>query len=215
MYSYPFSEAAPLWNALFQTLLLLFCPLVLSLIGGFFLGPILYFSDNPLSSRHHASAGWLRILLFPFHGFPFIGLLSLLILLIKQLTGMMDGALLFILLTLGGIVHFSMMLKNAMEDVNPQVVDAAKAAGLSQRQIAYRILLPESERRLLHGACETAVFLLAAGAVSGSIIGGGLTGLAFQTSAITPDADIVWFCSLLRAILFVLFKAWASQLAKK
>ncbi len=215
MYSYPFGQAAPLANAFVQTLLLLFCPLFIALVFGGFLGFGLYFANHPLFAKRRGLHPFILSVLGLFKSYPFIGLLPLIYLLVQRLTGLSENVTALLLLTLGGIVHVAWRFQKALSKVDPHLMEAAAASGLNRRQITLLILFPEANTYLMHATIQSCLFLTSAGAVLGTVAGGGLAGLALRAAFFSPDTPTLATCLASLAVLFLLLGWLCAHLAGK
>lgn len=215
MYNYPFGQGAPLANAFVQTLLLLLCPLFIALVFGGFLGFGLYFANLPLYARRKGASPLALALPGLFKSYPFIGLLPLIYLLVQRLTGLSENVAALLLLTLGGIAHVAWRFQKALGKVDPHLIEASAAAGLNRSQITLLVLFPEASAYLMHASIQSALFLVSAGAVLGTVAGGGLAGLASRATFLSPDTPTLVSCLLLLALLFLLLGWLCAHLAGK
>lgn len=214
MYSYPFPQAAPLVNALLQTLLLLACPLAVASVLGGFMGMWMFFHRHPLLSR---SAKLLPAGVKPLpclRSLSYLGLLPMLLLLTRRIPGMADGTMVLLLLSLGATVFLAFHAYSGLSALNASILEMALASGLTGWALILRVLLPLGKSRLLHALCETALFLLAMGAVAGCTVGGGLTGLAVSGGSPGPEGFTLLLSLLLLASLFLLIGWLSSHFAK-
>ncbi len=211
LYVYPFPQFSPLANAFLQTLLLLLCPLSISLLLGGFAGLFAFVKCHPLfaRARHpfppaHPRPGFFR-------AYAFLTLIPLFYPLTSKVLGLADGLSVLMILSLGGTGHFAWHLWKALNGMDLSLPEAALAAGLGTRQIILRVILPESRARVCHALAETSLFLLASGAVAGFLAGGGLAGLAAASAQDSP----VWLGSFaLQAGLFLLLGTISARCAK-
>ncbi len=210
MFDYPIAQASPLVNAFAQTLLLLIFPLTIASVLGGSLGLWLFFKRHPLlmgstKCRTYAArpAPCIRSL-------GYIGLLPLILVLLRRLPGLTDSTAVTLLLSIGATVHFAFHVYSELYALDVSLLEMALSSGLSHRAIIRRVLLPAGRRRLVHALLETALFLLALGAVAGCVTNTGLAGLAVYASSIESDG-LQWLgCLLLFSPLFLL-AAWLSS----
>ena len=90
---------------------------------------------------------------------------------------------------LGGSVDFSN--KNAMREVDPGLITAARAMGASPMQIIMKVLLPESLPGLIAATVVTVVSLIGYSAMAGAIGGGGLGDLAIRYGYQRFQSDVM------------------------
>ncbi|ARP83261.1 DL-methionine transporter permease subunit [Bordetella genomosp. 8] len=95
-------------------------------------------------------------------------------------------------LSVAAIPFMARIAENALREVDPGLITAARAMGASPAQIIMKVLLPEALPGLVAGVMVTIVSLIGYSAMAGVIGGGGLGDLAirygyqrFQTEVMT------------------------------
>ena len=72
------------------------------------------------------------------------------------------------------------VIETSLKEVDPGVVQAAKAMGSSNWQIIWKVLIPEALPSLVSGITLTIINLIGYSAMAGAIGGGGLGDLAIR-----------------------------------
>ena len=72
------------------------------------------------------------------------------------------------------------IIETALKEVDPGVIQAARAMGSTNSQIILKVLLPEALPSLVSGVTLTIINLIGYSAMSGAIGGGGLGDLAIR-----------------------------------
>jgi D-methionine transport system permease protein len=72
------------------------------------------------------------------------------------------------------------IIETALKEVDPGVVQAARAMGSTNMQIIWKVLLPEAMPSLVSGITLTIINLIGYSAMAGAIGGGGLGDLAIR-----------------------------------
>jgi D-methionine transport system permease protein len=72
------------------------------------------------------------------------------------------------------------IIETALKEVDPGVVQAARAMGSTNMQIIFKVLLPEAMPSLISGITLTIINLIGYSAMAGAIGGGGLGDLAIR-----------------------------------
>jgi D-methionine transport system permease protein len=72
------------------------------------------------------------------------------------------------------------IIESALKEVDPGVVQAARAMGSTPMQIIMKVLLPEAMPSLVSGVTLTIINLIGYSAMAGAIGGGGLGDLAIR-----------------------------------
>ncbi len=83
-------------------------------------------------------------------------------------------------LSVAAIPFMARIAENAMREVDPGLITAARAMGASPLQIIRKVLLPEALPGLVAGAIVTLVSLIGYSAMAGAIGGGGLGDLGIR-----------------------------------
>ena len=83
-------------------------------------------------------------------------------------------------LSVAAIPFMARIAENAMREVDPGLITAARAMGASPMQIIMKVLLPEALPGLIAATIVTVVSLIGYSAMAGAIGGGGLGDLAIR-----------------------------------
>ena len=113
--------------------------------------------------------------------FPFIILLIVLIPLSRVIVGTSIGTKAAIVpLSIAAAPFVARIIESALKEVDPGVLQAAKAMGSTNWQLVYKVLLPEAMPALISGLTLTIINLIGYSAMAGTIGGGGLGDLAIR-----------------------------------
>jgi len=113
--------------------------------------------------------------------FPFIILMILLFPLSRILIGTSIGtAATIVPLSIAAAPFVARVIETALKEVDPGVVQAARAMGSTNWQIIRKVLIPESLPSLVSGVTLTIINLIGYSAMAGAIGGGGLGDLAIR-----------------------------------
>jgi D-methionine transport system permease protein len=96
-------------------------------------------------------------------------------------------------LSVAAIPFMARIAENAMREVDPGLITAARAMGASPLQIITKVLLPEALPGLVAGTMMTLVSLVGYSAMAGAIGGGGLgdIGIRYGYQRFQPDVMLV------------------------
>ena len=113
--------------------------------------------------------------------FPFIILLIVLIPLSRIIVGTSIGTKAAIVpLSIAAAPFVARIIESALKEVDPGVMQAAKAMGSTNWQLVYKVLIPEAMPSLMSGLTLTIINLIGYSAMAGTIGGGGLGDLAIR-----------------------------------
>lgn len=111
--------------------------------------------------------------------FPFMILMILLFPLSRKIVGTSIGTTATIVpLSIAAAPFVARIIETALKEVDPGVVQAARAMGSTNMQIIWKVLLPEAMPSLVSGITLTIINLIGYSAMAGAIGGGGLGDLA-------------------------------------
>jgi len=125
---------------------------------------------------------------------PFVILMVAIIPLTRLVAGTSIGTQAAIVpLSLAAIPFMARIAENAMREVDPGLITAARAMGATPAQIIRKVLLPEALPGLVAGATVTLVSLIGYSAMAGAIGGGGLgdLGIRYGYQRFLPEVMLV------------------------
>ncbi len=113
--------------------------------------------------------------------FPFIILMILLIPLSRIIVGTSIGTVATIVpLSIAAAPFVARIIESALKEVDPGVIQAARAMGSTNSQIIFKVLIPEAMPSLVSGITLTIINIIGYSAMAGAIGGGGLGDLAIR-----------------------------------
>jgi D-methionine transport system permease protein len=169
-------------SATLQTLAMVFFSTIFSLVLGLPLGILLCATDpeTGIMPRRMLFTVITRIVNV-LRSFPFIILMILLFPLSRLILGTSIGTKAAIVpLSIAAAPFVARIIETALKEVDPGVVQAARAMGSTNMQIIFKVLLPEAMPSLVSGITLTIINLIGYSAMAGAIGGGGLGDLAIR-----------------------------------
>ncbi len=170
------------WPSTLQTLAMVFASTVFSLLLGLPLGILLCVTDpaTGIMPRRLLYQALTRIV-NALRSFPFMILMILLFPLSRLIIGTSIGtAATIVPLSIAAAPFVARIIETSLKEVDPGVVQAARAMGSTSTQIILKVLLPEALPSLVSGVTLTIINLIGYSAMSGAIGGGGLGDLAIR-----------------------------------
>ena len=167
-----------------ETLVMVFFSTLFSLILGLPIGVLLHVTSSeeqggiiPQPIFNNIFGRIVNVL----RSFPFIILMILLIPLSRLIVGTSIGTKATIVpLSIAAAPFVARIIESALKEVDPGVVQAAKAMGSTNAQIIIKVLIPEAMPSLVSGVTLTIINLIGYSAMAGAIGGGGLGDLAIR-----------------------------------
>ncbi|MCR5763028.1 MAG: ABC transporter permease [Treponema sp.] len=164
-----------------QTLLMVFFSTVFSLVLGFPIGVLLCVTNKngimPKPVLNQVLSRIVNVL----RSFPFIILMIVLFPLSRIIVGTSIGtAATIVPLSIAAAPFVARIIESALNEVNPELIQAAKAMGSTNMQIIVKVLIPEALPALIDGITLTIINLIGYSAMAGAVGGGGLGDLAIR-----------------------------------
>ncbi len=214
-----FPNAAELWpdfwTATLETLQMTFITGVIAGILGLILGVILLMTDEDGLTPQRLIYSILDKLVNIGRSIPFIILLAVIMPVTRFIVGTSVGtAAVTVPLVLGTIPFFARQIQNALLEVDPGVVEAARAMGVGNLGIIYRVYLKEGLVSIIRASSFTVINLIGLTAMAGTVGAGGLGSMALQQGYQRGRGDIT-FLSLVFVLVIVFISQVLGNLAVK
>ena len=208
-------------TATVQTLIMVFVSTIFSLVLGLPLGILLCVTDpvTGIMPKPVLNQVLTRIV-NALRSFPFIILMILLFPLSRILVGTSIGTTATIVpLSIAAAPFVARIIETSLKEVDPGVIQAARAMGSTNYQIISKVLLPEALPSLVSGITLTIIKLSGYYAMAGAICGGGLGDLAIRYGyqRFRPEvmiAAVIVILVLVEVIQLIGSKLSAALLAK-
>lgn len=207
-----------------QTIEMVFWSTIFSLLMGLPLGVLLHVTDKedqggivPKPLLNEVLSRIVNIL----RSFPFLILMIVLMPVARFILGTTIGTRAAVVsLSIAAAPFVARVIETSLKEVDPGVIQAAKAMGSTNWQIIVKVMLPEALPSLVSGVTLTVINLIGYSAMAGTIGGGGLGDLAIRygyqrfRSDVMLAAVIVTIV-LVEAVQFVGNKISSRLLAKR
>ena len=164
-----------------ETLIMVGISGVVAAIFGIPLGVTLNITDANGIVPHPLFNRVLGLVVNAVRSTPFIILLVAVIPFTRLITGSSIGtAAAVVPLTIAATPFVARLVESALREVDAGLIEAAHAMGATNRQIIYKVLLPEAFPGIVAGLTITIVSLVGYSAMAGAIGGGGLGDLGIR-----------------------------------
>ena len=172
------------FSSTIETLEMVLFSTVFSVIIGLPLGIILQITDTeehgglrPIPVVNSILSRLVNIL----RSFPFIILIILLMPLSRIILGTAIGTEATIVpLSIAAAPFVARIVESALKEIDPGVIQAARAMGSTDFQIIRKVMIPEAMPSLVSGVTLTIINLIGYSAMAGALGGGGLADLAIR-----------------------------------
>ena len=167
-----------------QTVVMVFLSTIFSMILGLPIGVLLHVTSSeeqggiiPRPVFYSILSRIVNIL----RSFPFIILMIVLMPLSRLIIGTSIGTMATVIpLSIAAAPFVARVIESSLKEVDPGVVQAAKAMGSTNWQIILKVLIPEALPSLVSGVTLTIINLIGYSAMAGALGGGGLGDLAIR-----------------------------------
>lgn len=151
-----------------------------------------------------------------FRSIPFLILLILLIPFTRLIIGKSYGPTATIVpLTVAAIPYIGRLVESSIKEVDPGVIEAAKAMGATNWQIILHVLLVEARTSLVINATIATATILGYSAMAGAVGGGGLGDIAVQYGYYRWQTEIMIVTVILLILLVQMFQTIGMYTANR
>ncbi|MCP1065071.1 methionine ABC transporter permease MetI [Serratia symbiotica] len=195
---------------------------MMTFISGFFgfvlglpVGVLLYMTRPGQIIANNTLYKVLSGLVNIFRSIPFIILLVWMIPFTRMVVGTSIGLQAAIVpLTIGAAPFIARMVENAMLEIPPGLLEAARAMGATPVQIIKKVLLPEALPGLVNAATITLITLVGYSAMGGAVGAGGLGQIGYQYGYIGYNATVMNTVLVLLIVLVYLIQFCGDRIVK-
>ena len=151
-----------------------------------------------------------------FRSIPFVIMIALLVNITRLIAGTSIGTTAAIVpLVVATVPFYARQIQNALVEVNPGVIEAAQAMGLSTGDIVFRVYLKEALPGIIRVSALSIINVIGLTAMAGTIGGGGLGNLAITRGYNRFQADVTIISTIIILIIVFISQAIADRLVKK
>ena len=209
-------------TATWQTLVMVLFSTIFSLVLGFPLGIILCTSDPSSGLKPRKALNQvLSIIINILRAIPFVILVILLFPFTRVIVHTAIGTKASIVpLTIAAAPFVARVIESSLKEVEPGVIQAARSMGSTNKQIIFKVLIPEAMPSIISGITLTIINLIGYSAMAGTLGGGGLGDLAirygyqrFRTGVMT--AAVIVIIIMVAAIQFAGTRLTNKMLSKR
>ena len=203
-------------NALWETVYMVGVSAFLASLVGIPLGVVLVITDKNQFYESILMNRLLACIVNATRSVPFIILLVAIIPLTRMIAGTSIGTDAAIVpLTIAAIPFIGRIVETSLKEVDPGVIEAAKAMGASPLQIVLKVLLPEALASIVLGLTIVVISLIGCSAMAGAIGGGGLGDLAIRYGYQRFRPDIMLSTVIILIIQVQLVQTCGNILSRK
>ena len=201
-----------IWETVYMTLISTFFAYLIGLPVGLILRMTDRDGIHPI--------GWLNrtlgIIVNALRSIPFIILMALLVGVTRVIVGTSIGTEAMIVPIVGATVPFyARQVENALLEIDPGLVEAAKASGLGTLDIIWRVYLREGRVPIIRVSALSFINVFAFSAMAGVVGGGGLGNLAIIRGYNRFQSDVTLVATLIILVIVFVSQLICNLLAKR
>lgn len=203
------------WTATLESIQMTLIPGFIAGIIGLLLGIILLITDEYGLTPNRYIYWILDKIVNIGRSIPFIILLAVIMPFTRLVVGTSIGtAAVTVPLVIGTTPFFARQIQNALLEVDPGVVEAAKAMGSSNLDIILRVYLKEGLVSIIRASSFTVINLIGLTAMAGAVGGGGLGAMALQQGYQRGRGDVTFLSLVLVLVIVFITQIIGNFLAK-
>lgn len=203
-------------QAIIDTLLMLVISGLISVVIGIFLAVIVVVTRKDGLKENQPVFWILDKIINLFRSIPFIILIPTVAVLSRALFGTtigIEGAL--VPLVIGTAPFVARQMESAIMEIDPGIIEASIAMGLSTKEIIFDVYLRENIPGMIRGLTISFIALVGQIAIVGSIGAGGLGDMAIRYGLQRSMGDITFVVIILILILISIVQAIGDKLVEK
>ena len=203
-------------QAIIDTLLMLVISGLISVVIGIFLAVIVVVTRKDGLKENQPVFWILDKIINLFRSIPFIILIPTVAVLSRALFGTtigIEGAL--VPLVIGTAPVVARQMESAIMEIDPGIIEASIAMGLSTKEIIFDVYLRENIPGMIRGLTISFIALVGQIAIVGSVGAGGLGDMAIRYGLQRSMGDITFVVIILILILISIVQAIGDKLVEK
>ena len=203
-------------QAIIDTLLMLVISGLISVVIGIFLAVIVVVTRKDGLKENQPVFWILDKIINLFRSIPFIILIPTVAVLSRALFGTtigIEGAL--VPLVIGTAPFVARQMESAIMEIDPGIIEASIAMGLSTKEIIFDVYLRENIPGMIRGLTISFIALVGQIAIVGSVGAGGLGDMAIRYGLQRSMGDITFVVIILILILISIVQAIGDKLVDK
>ena len=203
-------------QAIIDTLLMLVISGLISVVIGILLAVIVVVTRKDGLKENQPVFWILDKIINLFRSIPFIILIPTVAVLSRALFGTtigIEGAL--VPLVIGTAPFVARQMESAIMEIDPGIIEASIAMGLSTKEIIYDVYLRENIPGMIRGLTISFIALVGQIAIVGSVGAGGLGDMAIRYGLQRSMGDITFVVIILILILISIVQAIGDKLVEK
>ena len=204
--------ASGTWETLYMTLV----STAIAYLLGVPLGVVFFLTSPDGIAPNKAVNLAVGVIVNILRSIPFLILLVAILPFTRVVVGTTIGSTATIVpLVVAAAPYVGRMVESSLKEVDPGVIEAARAMGSSPLQIVTKVLLPEAGPSLLVGAAISLATILGYSAMAGFVGGGGLGAIAINYGYYRYQTDVMLITVALLVVIVQIFQEGGLKLVSR
>lgn len=203
-------------KALVETLIMVFFSTIFSVIIGFLIAIVLTVTSKGGLKENKIIYKLLDLMINILRGFPFVILMVFIIPFTKIMAGTFIGIKGAIVpLTIGAAPFVARVIESSLKEVDPGVIEAAKAFGATNFQIIFKVMIKEAIPSIISGLTLIVISIIGYSAMAGTVGAGGLGAVAYNYGYIRYETDVMNSTVIVLVIIVQVLQSLGNYIYKK
>ncbi|ACZ01104.1 methionine ABC transporter permease [Streptobacillus moniliformis] len=203
-------------KSIFETIYMISVAIIIASIIGFPLGILLSITKEGSISENKTLNKILDLVIVNItRSIPFVILIVLLIPLSRLIVGKSYGTTAFIIpLSIGTAPFVARIIENSLNEVSYGLIEAAISMGATNKDIVFKVLIPEAIPSIINGLTLTLISLVGFSAIAGIIGGGGLGNLAVIEGFQRGNYKLMYLSTFILIIIVQIIQFIGTKIVK-
>ncbi|QXW65874.1 ABC transporter permease [Streptobacillus moniliformis] len=203
-------------KSIFETIYMISVAIIIASIIGFPLGILLSITKEGSISENKTLNKILDLVIVNItRSIPFVILIVLLIPLSRLIVGKSYGTTAFIIpLSIGTAPFVARIIENSLNEVSYGLIEAAISMGATNKDIVFKVLIPEAIPSIINGLTLTLISLVGFSAIAGIIGGGGLGNLVVIEGFQRGNYKLMYLSTFILIIIVQIIQFIGTKIVK-
>ncbi len=199
-----------------ETIVMTLVSTLIAYVIGVPLGVLLYITGRDGIRQNKVVNAIVGVIVNILRSVPFLILLVAILPFTRLVVGTTIGSAATVVpLVVAAAPYVARMVESSLKEVDPGVIEAARAMGSSTSQMVLKVFIPEARPSLLVGGAISLATILGYSAMAGFVGGGGLGAIAINYGYYRYQSDVMLITVILLVIIVQVFQEGGLKIASK
>lgn len=199
-----------------STIVLVILATLLGTAIGFVIALLLLITNRRGIHPNRFVYGLVSFLVNMIRSFPFVILMVFLLPFTKMITGTSIGIKAALVpLTVAATAFIAKMLENAMQEIDPSLIEAMKSFGITDLQLVLGVILSETLPGIISGIIMATIAILGSTAMAGTMGAGGIGAVAITYGYQSFNRPVMFLTALILIVMVQMIQMLGDWVYKK